>query len=133
MTFDDFDGLFKEFLNGPVPLDRLIEIRRKVRLEDVECLMRKISELGDPSDYTKNDLDSETVEGFFNFVDFVSVVLIGLGQDSQVEVQRYGKLPGKFIPWVVKYVTDPRFHADLFKKYPLENHESSVLMDRRES
>lgn len=39
MTPDDLDGLFKEFLNGPVPLDRLIEIGSKALFEHVDGLL----------------------------------------------------------------------------------------------
>ena len=117
MTADDVESIFREFLKGQVASGRLLEISRNTDRSDVGNLMEKVSRLGDPSDFTKNDLDSKTVEGFFSFLDFVSFLLIEMGEEVREEMAEYGQLKGKFVPWVIRYVSDERFHNELRTKY----------------
>ncbi len=112
------DNLFLIFLSGKDARELIDIFRKDLQLEDIGLMMQKISNLGDPSEYCKNDYDSKTVAGFFLFIDFVSVLIIRLGDDAVNEIDRYSHLPGKFVPWVIKYVKDERFHAELLSKFP---------------
>jgi len=109
--------IFKQFISNSVSGDLLKLIKYSIKPTDVEILMRMIISLKDPSAYCKNDDDHETVSGFFLFIDFVSALLINLGDSVIQELNSYRNTKHPFIPWVIKYVSDKRFHDEIMSKF----------------
>ena len=108
---------FKQFLSNSVSGDLLKLIKDSIKPADVEMLIRIIESLKDPSVYCKNDDDRETVSGFFLFIDFVSALLINLGDSAIQELNSYRNTKHPFVPWVIKYVNDKRFHDEIMSKF----------------
>lgn len=79
------DSAFEQFISNAVSDDLLRSIKSSVTSTDVYILIRKVESLDDPSAYCKNDLDSKTPAGFFLFLDFISALIINLG-DSAIDL-----------------------------------------------
>jgi hypothetical protein len=111
------EELFQAFLAGRCGAEQWRGFQQQARVEDVDLWLRKIDVLGDPSDYCRNDFDNETVSGFFLFIDFISALIIQLGPDAIAQTTAYAEASGKFVPWVIRYAGDPRFHPELLSKF----------------
>jgi hypothetical protein len=70
-TEDRLNMAFRQFLSSSVSDELLCSIKDSIGPEDVDMLMQAVLSLRDPSEYCKHDLDSETVSGFFLFLDFM--------------------------------------------------------------
>ncbi|MBF0101056.1 MAG: hypothetical protein HQK77_09135 [Desulfobacterales bacterium] len=114
---EQLDHLFFQFLSGNVSRELIVEFQINIAPDDVGLLLEAVSSLNDPSDYCKNDYDCETVTGFFLFIDFVSALIIKMGNFTSNEIESYSQFTGKFVPWVIKYVKDERFHSDILSKF----------------
>lgn len=114
---EDLEKAFSEMISGSLPLALLKEIKENIRPDDAEILAEKIKSLGDPGDYCKNDCDGKTVEGFFLFIDFVSALLIHLGDCAIERLDAYSDSRHPFLPWVLKYIADDRFHDEILGKF----------------
>lgn len=111
------DSAFKQFLSNSVSDDLLRSITRSVTSTDVNILIREVESLDDPSAYCKNDLDSETPAGFFLYLDFISALIINLGDSAILEANKYSNSKHHFVKWVVKYASDERFHNEIISKF----------------
>ncbi len=74
--------------------------------------------IGDPADYCNDQETYVPVEPFFDFVDYVSGLIISMGASAQEKVAAYPDGGSQYIPWVKKYVLDERFHPELLAKLP---------------
>ena len=120
---EKLDAVFAQFISNTVSNDLLKLIRDSVTAADVDTLMRKVESLDDPSAYCNNDFDSETPAGFFRFIDFISALIINLGAPAIEEMKKFGNTSHHFLPWVIKYADDSRFHPEIMSKF-------SVLFDK---
>lgn len=111
------DSAFEQFISNAVSEDLLRSIKSSVTSTDVDTLIRKVESLDDPSAYCKNDLDSKTPAGFFLFLDFISALIINLGNSAILEANKYSNSKHHFVPWVVKYASDERFHNQIISKF----------------
>jgi len=111
------DKAFSEMISGSSPSALLKEIRENVTPDDADILMEKVNSLGDPSEYCKNDYDGKTVAGFFLFIDFVSALLIHLGDSATQRLDKYSDSRHPFVSWVLKYTADDRFHHEILSKF----------------
>ncbi|MDJ0828590.1 MAG: hypothetical protein QNI92_01995 [Desulfobacterales bacterium] len=111
------DQMFSDFIAGNIPLDLIKDLKDKVEPADVNLLMQKIDSLKDPSEYCKNDFDDQTVKGFFLFIDAVSALIINLGEPALPQMGDHSGSSHPFVPWVVKYVQDDRFHTEILQKF----------------
>ncbi len=111
------DKAFSEMISGSSPSELLKEIRENVSPDDADTLMEKVNSLGDPGDYCKNAYDGKTVAGFFLFIDFVSALLIHMGNSATERLDKYSDSRHPFVKWVVKYTKDDRFHPELTAKF----------------
>lgn len=78
-----------------------------------------IENLNDPSDYFSGDhkRDENAISGFFLIIDLVSAFIIKIGDESFDKVDLYRKSKSIYIPWILKYIDDDRFHSDLINKF----------------
>lgn len=111
------DLAFEQFISNTVTDELLKSIKSSVTSADVDTLIIKIESLDDPSAYCKNDLDSKTPAGFFLFLDFSSALIINLGHSAIQETDKYSNSKHPFVPWVVKYASDERFHNEILSKF----------------
>ena len=109
-SFDQFisDDLSKDFLRGIVA---------EVGAGDVDVLIESIEQLDDPSEYCAGDHDNKTVAGFFLYIDFISALIINLGEPAIKLTLKYVNSKHPFVPWVVKYAGDSRFHDEIMEKF----------------
>ena len=114
---EHLDKAFAAMISGSLPLALLKEIKENITADDAEILAEKIISLGDPSDYCKNDCDGKTVAGFFLFIDFVSALLIHLGDSAIERLDKYSDSRHPFLHWVLKYAADDRFHHEILAKF----------------
>ena len=115
--------VFTQFLSNSVSEELLKETRQCVQPADVSILMTMVESLDDPSAYCKSDMDQKTVSGFFLFIDFVSALIINMGDPAVHEIRKYASSTHPFVPWVVKYCTDDRFKNEIMSKF------TSVFVD----
>lgn len=109
--------IFLQFISDKVSKKLLSSIVKSVNLNDLDILLMSVESLDDPSAYCKNDYDNSTVKGFFLYLDFISALIINLGEDAIEKITKYKNSKHPFIPWVVKYVEDKRFHAQVVSKF----------------
>ena len=109
--------VFEQFISNKVSDDLLRRIKDSVTSADIDVLMKKVESLDDPSAYCKNDLDSKTPAGFFLFIDFISALIINLGDSTIQEANNYSNIKHPFVPWVIKFVNDERFHNEIMSKF----------------
>ena len=118
MTLEDhLNSAFEQFLSNAVEIALLRSIRDSIGLADVETLIQAVASLDDPSEYCAHDLDSATVTGFFLFIDFISALIIHLGDPAIQATNAYQDIRHPFVPWVIKFANDERFHAELLTKF----------------
>lgn len=108
---------FEQFISNKVSDDLLRRIKDSVTSADIDVLMKKVESLDDPSVYCKNDLDSKTPAGFFLFIDFISALIINLGDSKIQEANNYSNIKHPFVPWVIKFANDERFHNEIMSKF----------------
>ena len=116
-TEDRLNRAFEQFLSSAVSDELLRLIKDSIGPEDVDTLMQAVLSLRDPSEYCKDDLDSETVSGFFLFLDFISALIIQLGDQAIRATKVYQDTRHPFVPWVINFVNDERFHAEILAKF----------------
>lgn len=114
---EELKQAFDQFVSCDLSNDFLRGIVAKVGERDVDALVESVDRLGDPSEYCDDDYDDKTVAGFFLYIDFISALIINLGDPAIKLTSRYAGSKHPFVPWVVKYGGDPRFHADIMKKF----------------
>ena len=108
---------FDRFLAHDVSDDLLREISSSVSIDDVDRLIASVQSLDDPSEYCRDDLDEKTPAGFFLYVDFVSALIISLGDSATRRAIQFEDSNHPFVRWVVRYVGDDRFHKELISKF----------------
>jgi len=116
-TEDRLNMAFTQFLSNAVSTELLRSIKDSIGPEDVDTLMQAVRSLSDPGEYCEHDLDSETVSGFFLFIDFISALIIDLGDQAIQATLAYQDTRHPFAPWVIKFVNDERFHAEILAKF----------------
>ncbi len=79
--------------------------------------MQKVESIGGPQDYMAAHNGVPTVEQFFKFIDFVSALIISLGDEGRAALEDCPDSGGEYTKWVRKYVTDKRFHAQLLEPF----------------
>jgi hypothetical protein len=114
-----FDEIFKDFILGKIPKDKIINLSNYIDKDDITWLMDFIENLNDPSDYFSGDQkrDENAISGFFLIIDLVSFFIIKIGDDSFDKINSYRKSKSRYIPWILKYIDDDRFHSDLVNKF----------------
>lgn len=117
-----FDEIFKEFILGKNPKDKIINLSNYIDKDDIIWLMDFIETLNDPSDYFSGNQkkDENAISGFFLIIDLVSTFIIKIGYDSFEKIDPYRKSKSKYIPWILKYIDDDRFHSDLINKFDIK-------------
>jgi len=108
---------FEQFLSNTVEIDLLRSIRDSTGPADIGTLIDAVASLNDPSEYCAHDLDSATVTGFFLFIDFISALIIHLGDPAIQATNAYQGIRHPFVPWVIKFANDERFHVELLTKF----------------
>lgn len=114
---EELKQTFSQFLSGEQSETNLRRLVENVDESDVETLINAVDQLEDPSEYCKDDYDNKTVTGFFLFIDFISALIINLGETAIKSVSRYDNSGHPYVPWVVKYVGEPRFHDEIMAKF----------------
>lgn len=109
--------VFEQFILNRVSDDLLKEIKDLVTYDQIDLLISKVQFLDDPSVYCKNDHDSDTPAGFFLFIDFISALIINLGDSTLQKMYQYKNIRHPFVPWVIRYVNDQRFHREIMSKF----------------
>ena len=56
-------------------------------------------------------------EGDVEVLIFVSALLISLGEPAIKRAAAYADSRHPYVPWMIKYAEDPRFHADIKAKF----------------
>ncbi len=113
------DSLFDEFISGNIPEAQIVELARQIDVSHIELLMKKVDSIGDPLDYCDDEESHAPVQGFFLFIDLVSALIISLGDAGQQALEKYAGSSSRYVPWVVKYVSDERFHAQIRNQFPI--------------
>ena len=103
------DTLFEDFISGTITEAKMSEIVELVEVEDVSILLHKVDSLTDPSEYFRRRRSGTVVEGFFRFIDFVSALVISLGESGRKAMEEYKSENNRYTNWINKYVTDERF------------------------
>ena len=111
------EEVFGRFIADDVSSDSLQTIKESVTLDDVAALLRSVESLGDPSEYCKDDYDTKTPAGYFLYIDFISALIINLGDSAAVEVAKHQNTRHPFVKWVVQFVSDERFHEEITSKF----------------
>ena len=108
---------FDQFISSKISKDFLRSIVAKVDERDVDVLVEAVERLDDPSEYCQDDYDDKTVTGFFLYIDFISALLINLGQPATKLLSKYAGSKHPYVPWVIKYAGDSRFLNDIMEKF----------------
>ena len=114
---ETLDEAFKQLIKHEVSNDLLKSIKEAVSVSDINTLLDHVDSLGDPSEYCENDYDQKTPAGFFLYIDFISAVIIHLGDSALQEVMKCKDTNRPFVKWIVKYVEDERFHEEITAKF----------------
>jgi len=114
----ELDNIFESMLAKRGTKRQRRAFRQRVGVGDVGMLLDKIASIGDPADYCNDQETYAPVQPFFEFVDYVSGLIIEMGEDAWPQVSEYRDQASQYIPWVKKYVFDERFHRDLLEKLP---------------
>lgn len=114
---EELKDAFDQFISSKVSKDFLRSIVAKVDERDVDILVEAVERLDDPSEYCQDDYDDKAVTGFFLYIDFISALLINLGQPATKLLSKYAGSKHPYVPWVIKYAGDPRFHNDIMEKF----------------
>ncbi len=115
---NELDSIFESMLAKRGTKRMRAAFRQRVGGGDVCMLLDKIAAIGDPADYCNDQETYAPVQPFFEFVDYVSGLIIEMGAEVWPKVSEYPDQASKYIPWVKKYVLDERFHHDLLEKLP---------------
>lgn len=111
------EDLFREFLSGQPQADRLERLRDALTPGDIPALLNFVAGLADPSEYSASEYDADTPARYFLFLDFVTALLINLGDEGRAGVEPHLNTQAPFLKWVVKFVADTRFHAEIMAKF----------------
>lgn len=111
------DTAFNQFITNEVSNDLLKSIKETVTVDDINTLIGSVESLGDPSEYFSNDYDDKTPAGFFLYIDFISALIINLGDPASQQAIKFRNTNHPFVKWVVKYVEDKRFHNEITSKF----------------
>lgn len=114
---EELKQAFDQFISGDISKDFLRGIVASVGDEDIDALIDAVDRLGDPSEYCEGDYDDIAVAGFFLYIDFISALVINLGESAIELTSKYGGSKHPFVPWIVKYTGDTRFHGDIMAKF----------------
>jgi len=108
---------FQQFISNQVSQDLLREIVCAVSLDDVDSLMASVEDLDDPDEYCESDYDDRTITGYFLFIDFISALIIHLGDSAIAKASSYADAAHPYTPWIARYTGDVRFHAEIMAKF----------------
>jgi hypothetical protein len=115
---EELDELFADMLARRGTKRRQKALASQITSHHIDVLLDKIAAIGDPADYCDDQETYVPVEPFFEFVDYVSALIISMGEGPQDKVSAYPDGDSRYVPWVKKYVLDSRFHAQLLQKLP---------------
>ncbi|WP_017294382.1 hypothetical protein [Geminocystis herdmanii] len=90
--------VFLQFISNNVSNHFLGSIVKVVNLAHIDILLMSVESLDDPSAYCKHDDDRKTVKGFFLYLDFISALIINLGERSIDLLNKYKNSQHPFIP-----------------------------------
>lgn len=110
--------LFKHFILNSVSNDLLKSIKESIEIKDIEILFQVIESIKDPSLYCENNYDNKKISGFFLFIDFITALIINLG-DSAIQQAKNRNSKNPFVHWIIKYAEDERFHKEIMSKFSL--------------
>ena len=114
---EELKDAFDQFVSSQISKDFLRSIVAKVDERDVDILVEAVERLDDPSEYCQDDYDDKTVTGFFLYIDFISALLINLGEPATKLLSKYAGCKHPYVPWIIKYAEDSRFHNDIMAKF----------------
>ena len=113
---EELNTLFDAFLSGSIDNSAKKKFKMSIDASHVEILLKKIESIGDPSDYCNDDETYAPVQEFFDFVDFISALIISLGEAGKLNLAKFRHSNRSYVTWVKKYVTDERFHLQCLKQ-----------------
>ena len=118
------DSIFSDFRSGRLPEGKILTLSSLLDTKDVPWLMDYVESLNGPEDYftETNKATHKTqeiiVEGFFKFVDLISLLILQMGDSVHSQLASYANRRAGYVPWVIKYVSDERFHTNLRHQFP---------------
>ena len=120
------DQIFETLRAGERPEAQILELSRQLETADTTWLMEYVGELSGPDDFfEEEDWDGSSdggtevkVKGFFDFIDLVSALVLGMGGDAVAEAKRFDGRQSHYTEWVIKYCTDDRFVKQLRQNFP---------------
>ena len=111
------DEVFDELMAGRTGEADLRRHFTTIAAKDIPELMQKIESIGGPQDYMEAHNGVPTVQQFFKFIDFVSALIITLGDEGRAALANWPESASEYTKWVRKYVDDKRFHAQLLEPF----------------
>lgn len=114
---EELKDAFNQFISSKISKEFLRSIVAKVDERDVDILVEAVERLDDPGEYCQDDYDDKTVTGFFLYIDFIGALLINLGQPATKLLSKYAGSKHPYVPWVINYAGDSRFHNDIMEKF----------------
>lgn len=111
------DEVFDDLMAGRTGEEDLERYFATIAAKDIPELMRKVESIGNPQDYMDAHNGAPTVAQFFKFIDFVSALIITLGDEGRTAVAAWPESSSDYTKWVRKYVSDKRFHAQLLEPF----------------
>lgn len=114
---DSVDQLFLAFMNNNCTDDSLESFIQTVQTDRITSLLNKVITIGGPQDYMDDYKDSTQ---FFAFIDFISAVVISVGESAIAKLNEYedSKVNTHYIHYIKKFVNDDRFHSQLQDQFP---------------
>lgn len=116
--FDDsVDQLFHKFMQNKCSDDDLQVFAQSVQQDQVTALLNKVITIGGPQDYIEQYDDAQR---FFAFIDFVSGIVISLGDPAIARLNEYedSKVNTHYIHYIKQFANDQRFHAQIREQFP---------------
>ena len=95
---EDLNKVFDQFVSSQISKDLLRGIVSKVDERDVDILIEAVERLDDPSEYCEDDYDDKPITGFFLYIDFISALLINLGEPAIKLVSKYVGSKHPYVP-----------------------------------
>ena len=88
-----------------------------VQQDQVTALLNKVITIGGPQDYLDEYDDAQQ---FFAFIDFVSGIVIALGDSAIARLNEYedSKVNTHYIHYMKQFANDDRFHGQILDQFP---------------
>ena len=117
---DSVEQLFNAFMNKNCSADELEAFAQTVQQDNVASLLNKVITTGGPQDYMDDYPDSTQ---FFAFIDFISAIVISLGDAAIATLNEYedSKVNTHYIHFIKQFANDDRFYSQLQQQFPFLN------------